>query len=95
MEIIWSVRVFDQQSENFDQESEDSIKRTGQMLFSFIKSTMTIKQQIKRYLKISNPPTDLDSIGPNWYTKTEPLYMDFVKASVANLKPGENVSMDK
>lgn len=56
------------------------------MLFPFIKSTMTVKQQIKRDLKISNPPTDLDSIGPNWYTKTKPLYTDFVKASVASLE---------
>ncbi len=51
--------------------------------------------QIKRYLKVSNPRTDLDSKGPNWYTKIEPLYTDFVKASIASLKSGRNVSVDE
>ena len=37
--------------------------------------------QIKCYLKISNPTTDLDSSGPQWYIKLKPLYSDFVNSS--------------
>lgn len=46
-------------------------------------------------MKILNPRTDLDSTGPNWYTKIEPLYTDFVKASMASLEPGRNASVDE
>lgn len=50
---------------------------------------------IKRYLKVSNPRTDLDSKGANWYTKIEPLCTDFVKAWMASHKAGRNVSVDE
>lgn len=51
--------------------------------------------QIKRYLKISNPKTDLDSAGMDWYTKVEPLYTDFINASMRSFQPGRNVSVDE
>ena len=51
--------------------------------------------QIKRYLKVSNPTTELDSSGRDWYTKVEPLYTDFVTASRRFLVPGRNVSVDE
>lgn len=71
--------------------------QSDRMVFSSIQSTMAATRwhQIKRYLKISNPRTDLDSKGSNWYTKIEPLYTDFVRASMASLKPGRNVSVDE
>lgn len=46
-------------------------------------------------MKISNPATNLDSTGRNWYTKVEPLYSDFITASISNFKPGKNVSVDE
>ena len=52
-------------------------------------------EQIKRYLKISNPTTDLDSTGPNWYAKVEPLYSEFVRSSLLFLIPGRDVSVDE
>lgn len=39
--------------------------------------------------------TDLDSTGPDWYTKLEPLYSNFIKASHAFQVPGWNVSVDE
>ena len=51
--------------------------------------------QIKRYLKISNLATDLDSTGRDWYTKVELLYSDFVTASMSNFKLDKNVSVDE
>ena len=56
--------------------------QSDRMFFPSIQSSMTgIRwQQIKRYLKISNPRNDLDSAGPNWHTQIEPLYRDFLKA---------------
>ena len=51
--------------------------------------------QIRRYLKISNPTTDLDSKGSDCYTKVEPLYSNFVAASQSYLKPGRHVSVDE
>lgn len=51
--------------------------------------------QIKRYCKISNPTTDLDSKRSDRYTKVEPLYINFVAASQIYLKPGKHVSVDK
>lgn len=67
--------------------------QSDQMVFSTI--AVARWHQIKRYLKISNPRTDLDSKEANWYTKIKPLYTDFVKASMASLKPGRNVSVDE
>ena len=62
-----------------------------------ILKTMTVQrwQQIKQFLKISNPITDVDSFGPGWYTKVEPLYSDFVKSSRTYLVPGREVSVDE
>lgn len=51
--------------------------------------------QIKRYLKVSNPLTDLDSAGPQWYTKLKPLYTDIVAVSHQFPIPGRNVSVDE
>ena len=62
-----------------------------------ILETMTVRrwEQIKRFLKISNPTRDVDSFGPGWYTKVEPLYSDFVKSSRTYLVPGRDVSVDE
>lgn len=51
--------------------------------------------QIKRYLKILNPATNLDSIARGWKNKVELLYLDFVIASMSDFKPGKNVSVGK
>ncbi len=52
-------------------------------------------EQLRRYLKISNPSKDNDSKWINWYAKVELLYSDFVKASRAHLMPGRDVSVDE
>lgn len=71
--------------------------QSDRMVVFSIQSTMAAARwhHIKRYLKVSNPRTDLDSKGANWYTKTEPLCTDFVKAWMASLKAGRNVSVDE
>lgn len=63
----------------------------------FIQSAMFLIrwEQLKRYLKISNPNTEKDSKVIHWYTKVEPLYSDFVKASQSYFVPGLDVSMDE
>ena len=52
-------------------------------------------QQIKRYLKISDPRSERDSKGPDWYAKVEPIYSDFLKASQRYYLPGRDVSIDE
>lgn len=52
-------------------------------------------QQIKRYLKISDPRSERDSKGPDWYAKLEPIYSDFLKASQRYYLPGRDVSIDE
>ena len=51
--------------------------------------------QLKRYLKVSNPTTDVDSFGPGWYTKVESLYSDFIQSSRTYIIPGREVSVDE
>ena len=54
-------------------------------------------EQLKRFLKISNPDDDeiIDSRGPDWWKKLEPLATDFRKASKKYWIPGSHVSVDE
>ena len=53
-------------------------------------------QEIKRYLKISNPLTDKVTYNTTyWPDKLEPLLTDFLKASRRHLTPGRDVSVDE
>lgn len=54
-------------------------------------------EQIKRYLKISNPVDDekLDTRGPHWWKKLEPLVTDFRNASKSLWAPGSHLSVDE
>ena len=51
--------------------------------------------QLKRYLKISNLITDLDSSGLQWYTKLKPLYSDFINSSQTYMVSGRDVSVNE
>ncbi len=51
--------------------------------------------QILRYWKISDPDENLDSKGPDFWKKLEPLASDIRKASRQYWKPGRNVSVDE
>ena len=37
----------------------------------------------------------MDSFGPGWYAKVEPLYSDFIKSSCTYMVPGRDVSVDE
>ena len=52
-------------------------------------------EDLKRYFKISNPRTDQDSKGANWYTKLEPLLAHFRAACLHYYQAGRNISIDK
>ena len=52
-------------------------------------------QQLKRFLKISDPLTEPDPKYSTWYAKIEPLYSDFCSTSQRLLIPGRNVSVDE
>ena len=54
-------------------------------------------EQLKRFLKISNPDEDeiIDTRGPDWWKKLEPLATDFRKASKKYWIPGSHVSVDE
>lgn len=73
------------------------IRQTDKLVSSSIQSVMSATRwhQIKRYVKISNPKTGLGSAGVDWYTKVEPLYPDFVNASMASFQPGRNVLVEE
>lgn len=53
--------------------------------------------QIKRYLKISNPIEDekIDTRGPDWWKKLDPLVTEFRSASKRYWTPGSHVSVDE
>jgi hypothetical protein len=54
-------------------------------------------EQIKRFLKISNPSDDekIDTRGPDWWKKLEPLATSFRKASKKYWIPGSHLSVDE
>ena len=54
-------------------------------------------EQIKRFLKISNPLDDakIDTRGPDWWKKLDPLVTEFRKASKRWWIPGSHVSVDE
>ena len=57
---------------------------------------LVLFQEIKRYLKISNPLTDKETHNTvYWPDKIEPLLTDFLKASRKHLTPGRDVSVDE
>ena len=51
--------------------------------------------QIKCYLKISNPITDLNSSESQWYIKLKSLYSDFINSSCIYMVSKQDVSVDK
>ena len=65
--------------------------------FFLIVRAMSLKrfEQIKRYLKVSDPLTEPDPKYSTWYAKIEPLYSDFCSTSQRLLIPGRNVSVDE
>ena len=54
-------------------------------------------QQLKRFLKISNPDDDetIDTRGPDWWKKLEPLATNFLMASKKYWMPGSHLSIDE
>ena len=52
-------------------------------------------EQIRRFLKISDPLHEADSLGPNWWKKLEPLVTDLQKASQDYYLPGPHISIDE
>jgi hypothetical protein len=54
-------------------------------------------EQIKRYLKMSYPIDDqmIDTTGPHWWKKLEPLVTGFRQASKKYWTPGSHVSVDE
>jgi hypothetical protein len=54
-------------------------------------------EQIKRFLKISDPSDDeiIDTRGPDWWKKLEPLATSFRKASKKYWIPGSHLSVDE
>ena len=50
-----------------------------------------------RFLKISNPDEDeiIDTRGPDWWKKLEPLATDFRKVSKKYWIPGSHVSVEE
>ena len=66
-------------------------------IYIAIQRVMSLRrfQQIKRFLKISNPLNEPDSSGPDWWKKLEPLVTEFQKASQEYYRPGPHVSVDE
>ena len=52
-------------------------------------------QVIKRYFKISNPLTDPTPNSSNWIHKIQPFLEAFEQASLLNLAPGRDVSINE
>lgn len=53
-------------------------------------------QEIKRYLKVSNPMIDKETYNiRNWPDKIESLLIDFLKTSRKHLTAGRDVSVDE
>ena len=52
-------------------------------------------QEIKGYLKLSDPQTDGDPKTTHWVDKINPILSDFLKASRRHLTPGRDVSIDE
>jgi len=52
-------------------------------------------QEIKRYLKISNPLTDGDSMSADWPHKIEPLLSDVLNASKRHLYQVETLPLTR
>jgi hypothetical protein len=66
-------------------------------MFPAILETMAVVRfdQLKRYLKISNVLTEMNSTQAYFYDKVGPLYADFALVSKALLSPGRDVSVDE
>ena len=68
-------------------------------IHEMISQAMRLKgwEQIKRLLKISNPYEDekIDTRGPDWWKKLEPLATNFRTASKKYWIPGSHLSVDE
>ena len=66
-------------------------------IHEMITQAMSLKrwEQIKRFLKISNPYETIDTRGPDWWKKLEPLTTDFRKPSKKYWIPGSHLSVDE